>query len=512
MATIFELESPRIGILVVAYNAVSTLGQVLGRIPDSLRDSIDVVLVSDDHSTDETYQAALEYQRMQDALPIAVVRQPRNLGYGGNQKFGYRWLAERGCDIAVLLHGDGQYAPESLPEIVAPLLEGRADVVLGSRMLVAGSALGGGMPLYKYVGNKILTRFQNRVSGLVLSEWHSGYRAFSLGALARIPFEENSDGFDFDTEVLLQLLDSGSRIVEVPVPTYYGDEICRVNGFAYARDVSLDVVRYRLARLGFGASHLARWSSAYEWKDAPDASHRVVLGLAENLRLQPGRVLDLGCAGGLLGAKLREQGHLVVGVDSDPPPEAEDNLDRLVVADLDAGLPAEAVEQGPFDLILAADVLEHLRDPARLLRELHGASSAEATLIASVPNIGHWYPRLRIGLGRFDYDRRGILDETHLRFFTLRSFAAMTARVGWRVEQGRLTGLPLEALGFAEAAGRRRLRRSLARVDRIAQAVWPSLFAYQYITVLRRDPAFSSLREFPSPAPRADRSRDRDRA
>jgi hypothetical protein len=142
---------------------------------------------------------------------------------------------------------------------------------------------------------------------------------------------------------------------------------------------------------------------------------------------------------------------------------------------------------------------------------LHGASSPEATLISSVPNIGHWYPRLRIGFGRFDYDRRGILDATHLRFFTLRSFAAMTARVGWQVEQRRVTGLPLEVLGFDEGApGRRRLRRSLARVDRAARAVWPSLFAYQYVTVLRRDPAFAS--PFPSPALGADRSRDRDRA
>ncbi|HEY7536427.1 MAG TPA: bifunctional glycosyltransferase/class I SAM-dependent methyltransferase [Gaiellaceae bacterium] len=490
------MTGPRIGILVVAYNAVATLREVLDRIPASLRDSIDVVLVSDDHSTDRTYEAALEYERSQDALPLAVVRQPRNLGYGGNQKFGYRWLAGRGCDVAVLVHGDGQYAPESLPELLGPLLEGRADVVLGSRMLVPGGARAGGMPLYKYAGNKILTRFQNRVSGLGLSEWHSGYRAFRLDALARVPFEENSNGFDFDTEVLLQLLDSRARIVEVPIPTYYGDEICRVNGLAYARDVSLDVVRYRLARLGFGASHLARWSSAYEWKDAPDASHRIVLDLAEELQLPPGRVLDVGCAGGFLGARLREQGHLVVGVDGDPPAGAEENVDRLVVADLDAGLPAEAADQGPFDLVLAADVLEHLRDPARLLRELHGVSSAEATLVSSVPNIGHWYPRLRIGLGRFDYDRRGILDATHLRFFTWRSFAAMAARVGWQVEERRLTGLPLEVLGFDDgASGRRRVRGALARADRAGRAVWPSLFAYQYVAVLRRDPAFASLGE-----------------
>src|SRR5207342_1151761 len=126
-------------------------------------------------------------------------------------------------------------------EVVAPLLEGRADVVLGSRMLSPGGARRGGMPLYKFVGNRILSRFQNRVSGLELSEWPSGYRAFSLAALGRVPFEENSDGFDFDTEVLLQLYDADARIVEVPIPTYYGDEICRVNGLAYAKDVCVDV-------------------------------------------------------------------------------------------------------------------------------------------------------------------------------------------------------------------------------------------------------------------------------
>jgi len=182
----------RLLIFVVAYNAVSTLASVLDRIPESFRPSIDVVLVSDDYSTDRTYEAALEYQRTHDALPLTVVRQRRNLGYGGNQKFGYRWLADRGIDIVVLLHGDGQYAPEALPQILAPLVEARADVVLGSRMLVPGGALGGGMPLYKYIGNKILSRFQNRVSGLSLSEWHSGYRAFSLANPVRLVIDVKS--------------------------------------------------------------------------------------------------------------------------------------------------------------------------------------------------------------------------------------------------------------------------------------------------------------------------------
>jgi 2-polyprenyl-3-methyl-5-hydroxy-6-metoxy-1,4-benzoquinol methylase len=481
------MRRPRIGVFIVAYNAVSTLASVLERIPAPFRSSIDVVLVSDDHSTDATYEVGLAYKREHSGLPITVVRQRRTLGYGGNQKFGYRWLIDHGVDIAVLLHGDGQYAPEVLPEMVAPLLEGRADVVMGSRMLGKG-ARAGGMPLYKYVGNKILTRFQNRVSGLRLSEWHSGYRAFSLGQLDRIPFEENSDGFDFDTEVLLQLYDAGARIVEVPIPTYYGDEICHVNGLAYAKDVSIDVVRYRLARLGFGASHLARWSTAYAWKDAPDASHRAALGAIED---RPGaRVLDLGCGGGLLAAELRKNGRFVVGVDTAPPQGTEARVDRLVVADLDAGLPAEVAEEAPFDVILAADVLEHLRAPDRLLAELHDVCAPDAVLASSVPNIGHWYPRLRIGLGRFDYDHRGILDATHLRFFTWRSFVGMAYRAGWLVEERRLTGLPLEIVARDGGTGRRRSLAKLVRVlDSAGRGIWPSLFAYQYVAVLSRDPA-----------------------
>ena len=105
---------------------------------------------------------------------------------------------------------------------------------MGSRMMVKGAAREGGMPLYKYVGNRILTRFENRCSGPMLSEFHSGYRAYSVEALKSIPFERNSDGFNFDTQIIIQLVDAGKRIVEVPIPTYYGDEICYVNGLKYA--------------------------------------------------------------------------------------------------------------------------------------------------------------------------------------------------------------------------------------------------------------------------------------
>ena len=226
-------DGPSIGVLVVAYNAAGTLASVLDRIPTDLRPQIAAVLVSDDHSADGTYELGIDYQQRGD-LPLTMIRQPRNLGYGGNQKFGYRWAIDQGVDIVVLLHGDGQYAPERMADLVEPIAAGRADVVLGSRMLEPGRARRGGMPAYKYVGNRILSRVQNAVVGMDLSEWHSGYRAFAVPALAGIPFEANSDDFDFDTEVLLQLHASGARLAEVPIPTYYGDEICYVDGVRYA--------------------------------------------------------------------------------------------------------------------------------------------------------------------------------------------------------------------------------------------------------------------------------------
>ena len=162
------------------------------------------------------------------------------------------------------------------------------------------------MPLYKYVGNRVLTRVQNAVAGLSLSEWHSGYRALSVAALASIPFEANSDGFDFDTEILLQMHANGLRIAEVAIPTYYGDEICYVNGLAYARDVTSDVVRYRLARIGFGSPLPGTEAPEYEWKPDRGSSHAQLLELVG--ARPPGRVLDLGCGSGRLGEALRERG------------------------------------------------------------------------------------------------------------------------------------------------------------------------------------------------------------
>lgn len=238
----------RVGVLVVAYEASATLEAVLNRIPQDFRSSITSILVCDDASSDNTYQVGMRVKQARPDLPLHVIRRPVNLGYGGNQKAGYRWMIDNGLDAVVLLHGDGQYAPEFLPKMVAPIIAGDADVVFGSRMLEPGAALRGGMPRYKYFGNKILTFLQNRLAGVALSEWHSGYRAYSIRSLDGVGFELNADYYDFDTQIILQMIETHQRIVEIPIPTFYGDELSRVNGIRYGWRILRHTLRWRLAR------------------------------------------------------------------------------------------------------------------------------------------------------------------------------------------------------------------------------------------------------------------------
>jgi glycosyltransferase involved in cell wall biosynthesis len=244
------VRQPRIAVLVVAYNAITTLGRTLDRIPPDMMNRIEEICIFDDHSTDHTYDVALNYKRVKAMDKLTIVRNERNLRYGGNQKRGYRYIIDRGYDVVVLLHGDGQYAPEVMDDLLKPLDRGEADMVMGSRMMPGADPLAGHMPLYKYAGNKILTACENAILGTSLHEFHSGYRAYSCHALAQIPFERCSNEWHFDTEIIIQFLAKPFRIVERSIPTYYGSEICRVNGMAYAYRCLEAALKYRVHHMG----------------------------------------------------------------------------------------------------------------------------------------------------------------------------------------------------------------------------------------------------------------------
>ncbi len=236
----------KIGILVVAYNAQSTLKSVLQRIPAQVSEKIHEIFVFDDASQDETYRVGLECQQELHDGKVTVFRNPVNLMYGGNQRAGYQYAMNKGLDIVVLLHGDGQYSPEVMQELLTPLETGTADMVMGSRMMIPGAALRGNMPIYKFVGNRILTTIENVLIGEKFTEFHSGYRAYSVAALKSIPLDALTTNWHFDTQIILEFLKAGFRIKEVPIPTYYGDEICYVNGIPYAWNCVQETFKFAL--------------------------------------------------------------------------------------------------------------------------------------------------------------------------------------------------------------------------------------------------------------------------
>ena len=464
---------PRIGILVVAYNAESTLAATLDRVPADFRERIAEVIVLDDASHDDTFAHGKAWAERPDTPRTLVVRHTKNLGYGGNQKAAYKLAIERGLDIVVLLHGDGQYAPEMLPEMVAPVERGECDAVMGSRMMEKGAARRGGMPLYKLIGNRILTRAENAILGARFTEFHSGYRVYSTSALRDIPFEHNTDEFDFDTQIIVQLLHAGKRILEIPIPTYYGDEICYVNGMRYAKDVIKDVLEYRLVTIGLGTSEWVPKPQEYVFKDGDGSSHAVILDMMSGL---PGsRVLDLGCSSGLFAAHARAAGHHVTGVDYLEIPGVRERTDHFVQASLEDGIPAEAGDG--FDVIVAADVIEHLSRPGQVMRDMFRVLRPGGQVVLSVPNFAHWYPRIRVAAGLFGYDRRGILDETHLRFFTRATLRRLVRASGFDILEERATGLPMRAISESDGP---RLRAARA-IDKALVHARPTLFGYQYI-------------------------------
>lgn len=230
---------PSIVVVMPAYNAALTLAETEASIPAGL---VSKVILVDDHSHDDTVPVARE-------LGVEVIVHPHNVGYGGNQKTCYMAALRQEADIVVMLHPDGQYAPELLPEMIAPIAAGEADMTLGSRFLRPGGPRIGGMPRYKIVANRFLTTVENYALGTHFSELHTGYRAYSRKFLETIPFLRNSNDFVFDTQVIAQAVAFEMRVEEVPIVTKYFPEASSTTirqSVVYGCKTLLVMLRYRL--------------------------------------------------------------------------------------------------------------------------------------------------------------------------------------------------------------------------------------------------------------------------
>jgi glycosyltransferase involved in cell wall biosynthesis len=481
-------------IFVVAYNAQTTIESVLARIPLGLTQDYSVeVLIIDDSSQDETFQEGRRAsQKLNLPFPVTVLKNPVNQGYGGNQKIGYHYAIQFRFDYVALIHGDGQYAPEALPDLMKSFDDSVVGAVFGSRMLTRGAARAGGMPLYKFVGNKILSGFENYLLNTSFSEFHSGYRIYSVDALKKVPFDLNTNDFHFDTEIIIQFVARGLKIIEQPIPTYYGDEICRVNGMKYAKDVTVAVLRYRAQ--GLGIFYDRRFDLQAESIDSNAHYQMKFDGISPHTltfsRVKSGsKVVDLGCAGGYVGSWLQENRQCdVVGVDQFLHPH-QSQLKQFIQHHISEGLP-DQLDLQAINYLLMLDVIEHLPSPEsfvqKLAQQLSGSPQVE--LLVSTGNVAFIVTRLMLLFGQFNYGKRGILDITHTRLFTFASMRHLFEQAGFEVVSEQGVPVPL-GLIFKNKV----LVKTLLRVNQVLIKVSKGLFSYQMYMTVKPKPGLAHL-------------------
>lgn len=487
-----DLMKKKVLIFIVCYNAEKSIESVLNRIPQEIFESQSFdteILVIDDQSPDRTFYAAEDYARQHPRCNLTVLYNPKNQGYGGNQKIGYHYAVKKGFDVVVLLHGDGQYAPEYLPQMISPILDGEAEVVFGSRMIHRLNALKGRMPLYKWLGNQVLTFTQNRILKSHLSEFHTGYRAYSVAALASVPFEYNSNYFDFDTDIIIQMLDTSKRIKEISIPTFYGDEISRVNGIKYAIHIIKACLLSRAIKLGI------YYHPKFDYEIDPATHYQSKFGYPSSHQfafdeITPGEtVLDIGCGPGFMAEQLSQKNVKTVSIDRCIEPAVQQHSWKAIAADVDKYDFND--DFGKVNTILALDIIEHLSSPERLLDILRKRFSREMpTVIISTANIS-FFP-LRIGLlfGGFHYGKRGILDMDHKRLFTFSSLKRTLEINGYEVL--KIKGVPAP---FPLAMGNTKFARFLLMVNRALLHLSKGLFSYQIFVVTKPLPTLEHLLE-----------------
>ena len=408
-------------------------------------------------------------------LELRFHRPPRDAGYGGARKAAFEYALLRGFDQAVRASGDGSHPLERLPELLLAVLDAPDRLWIARRNTGLGTAVRAGAPVAGALVQALSTLFQNRVLGLRLGDYSSNLRVYPGRALARLPFQLDSDDSLFEAEIAIQFRALGVSIEELPLLPGGAGDGRGCDGWRHAIAACWTAIGYRLHQ--FHATRDGRYlvdhDVHYTLKLSETGSHmQIVSGI------EPGcRVLDLGCSQGLLARPLRAKQVLVSGVDVDPGRQLADELADYYQRDLEE--PLELPTGRVFDYVVCADVIEHLRNRQQLLRSARRYLKEEGRLVISTPNIALWFYRLSLLAGRFEYGPRGVLDETHVHLFTGATFRREVEKAGFRVVGQRVTALPFEVV--FESTGRSRLVRFLASSYHALARWWPSMFAYQYV-------------------------------
>jgi len=478
----------RVLIFIIAFNDEDQIQKVLQRLPGDILLKYDCeILLIVDSSSDRTFELAHTYQVNNNIKNLKVLYNPVGQGYGGNQKLGYEYAVQHNFNAIVLLHGGGQYAPEEMEKLLEPLFREEADAVIGSRFINLKEVRNGGMPWYKYWGNRLLTWMQNKLLHTCFTDLHSGYRAYSVKALAEIPFSLNSNQYQFDSQLIIQLLLARKTIREVEIPAFYEKGIRDLNKLRFAWDVLHETLVSRLQNMALFYRReydLVPFEEEYSLKLGYLSSHTMAI----NNVPANSRVLDIGGGQGRIARELKKKGCFVAGIDKNPLAFSE-NYDLFYQRNLDfIGFDFSLKE---YDHVLLLDIIEHLSFPEHFLDQLRlRFGMNQPKIIITVPNIGFFINRLQLLIGNFNYGKEGVLDKTHKRLYTFSTIKKSCQQSGFLIE--KVKGIPAP---FPKAIGNNLMGHLLININRFLIAIRRGFFSYQIYLEVRPTPVVNTLLE-----------------
>jgi len=477
-------------LFIVCYKAESSIESVLEKIPPLIwrnKHYHTEALIIDNQSKDKTFHIAEAYAQKHPEWHLTILSNPQKQGYGNNQKLGYYYAVKKKFDVIVVMDGDGRHDPECLHRMIMPIVDKKVDAVFGSRMTLTAKSIQGKIPFHKYMGNRILTAINNKIIGTCLSEFHSSQRAYNVHVLKTLPFKHNSNEYDFDTDIIIQLTANKKKIMEIPIPTVFGNEITLKNGTRYAVNTVKSCILSRIIRFGI------YYHPKFDYEPETNYRYREKFGYSSSQQFaldqvkDHSKVIDIGCGPGFMAKKLNHKRVKTVSIDLQAQPGMIKNSWKAIETNVETYHFED--DFGKIDFILALDIIEHLKSPERLLHILRERFSKDAPLcIITTGNVA--FLPLRIGLlfNAFNYGKRGILDMDHTRLFTFSTLEKTLEMHGYKVLQKK--GIPAP---FPLALNDSPLSHFLLFINRLLIGLSKSLFSYQIAIVAKPLPTLNHL-------------------
>jgi glycosyltransferase involved in cell wall biosynthesis len=461
--------------MIPAYNAERHIASTLSRVPAAIWQRIEAAVVIDDCSTDETVHKALDLAN--DYPKLRVIRHRTNRRYGGILKHGFQYAIDHGFDALLIVQADGRCSPESLPRLLEALEKGPAHVAQVVPVTPRP---------YEGPANRFSNRLLRRLSGLRLSDFQSGLRAYRVDFLRSVPFWNNTDDRHFDTEILLQSQILQATVLKVAGQNSARNDLSRGASLLHAIRSVLTTLRYALHRAGLFYSRnydLNATGSRYGSKFAdPFSSHSLLYGYLNDLSCSGKTVLELGVGDSALTRRLHADGAIVDCVEMDPEAAGTAAPYARHVWNEDLAVTRLKQARDSYDIVIAADILEHLLYPEEILTQLKACVGKGGVLLVSLPNVANLYVRINLLLGRFPYHSKGLLDRTHLHFFTRKSAERLVARAGWDIVGRDYTSIPVAVVfPFLLKSG----FRSVLYVLRFMTRMFKGLLGYQFLLYCR---------------------------